>query len=108
MIIFAAAVTSRSPPGGSREHTWEAIASLPDIDNEPAETVASELAHRALTLIQSEFETSTWQAFWAMAVEGSPAADVAQDLGLTVAAVYKAKSRVLHRYGMNLKAGSRH
>jgi RNA polymerase sigma-70 factor (ECF subfamily) len=56
-----------------------------------------ELAHRALELIQAEFEPSTWQAFLRTAVDGRPVAETADELGLTVAAVYKAKSRVVIR-----------
>ncbi len=41
-------------------------------------------------------ETS-WQAFWATSIDGGAAADVARELGLSVAAVYMAKSRVLAR-----------
>ena len=37
----------------------------------------------------------TWQAFWWTSIEGHAAADVARELGLSVAAVYMAKSRVL-------------
>jgi RNA polymerase sigma-70 factor (ECF subfamily) len=40
---------------------------------------------------------STWQAFWRTSIEGQSAADIARDLGLSVAAVYMAKSRVLAR-----------
>src|SRR5262245_23315078 len=40
---------------------------------------------------------STWQAFWRTAVEGQSPKDVAKALGLAVAAVYMAKSRVLAR-----------
>jgi RNA polymerase sigma factor (sigma-70 family) len=39
----------------------------------------------------------TWQAFWRTAVEGRAGKQVAADLGLTVAAVYLARSRVLAR-----------
>jgi RNA polymerase sigma-70 factor (ECF subfamily) len=40
---------------------------------------------------------TTWQAFWRTAVEGQSGKQVAGDLGLTVAAVYNAHSRVLAR-----------
>ena len=40
---------------------------------------------------------ATWQAFWRTAVEGEPARQVAADLGLSVTAVYLARSRVLAR-----------
>ena len=55
------------------------------------------LYRRALQLVQSEFEGRTWEAFWRSAVDGHAPADVAHDLGMTPAAVRKAKSRVLHR-----------
>ena len=35
------------------------------------------IARRALLLMKSEFEASSWQACWKMVVEGRPAADVA-------------------------------
>lgn len=47
--------------------------------------------------IQGEFEATTWQAFIRTAVDGSAAVDVAKELGLSVNAVYVAKSRVLKR-----------
>jgi RNA polymerase sigma-70 factor (ECF subfamily) len=62
----------------------------------PSASVA-ELSQRALDLIQAEFETSTWQAFLRTAVAEQSAADVARELGLSIAAVHKAKSRVLQR-----------
>jgi RNA polymerase sigma factor (sigma-70 family) len=43
------------------------------------------------------FRESTWQAFWRTAVEGKTGPAVAQELGMTVAAVYLAKGRVTAR-----------
>jgi RNA polymerase sigma-70 factor (ECF subfamily) len=40
---------------------------------------------------------STWQAFWRTAVDGHPCKQVAADLGLSVAAVYLARSRIVAR-----------
>jgi RNA polymerase sigma-70 factor (ECF subfamily) len=58
---------------------------------------AHSLWHRALELVKGEFELVTWLAFWRVTVDGEVPADVADDLGMTRHAVYKAKSRVLRR-----------
>lgn len=50
-----------------------------------------------LDLIRGEFSGPTWTAFWERTVEGRPAADIAKDLSMTVAAVHTARSRVLRR-----------
>src|SRR5262245_58636576 len=47
--------------------------------------------------IRGDFQPASWQAFWQTAVEGQPAASVAAMLGISVGAVYTAKSRVLER-----------
>lgn len=47
--------------------------------------------------IQAEFEPTTWQAFYRTAVDNASPADVAEDLGISLNAVYLAKSRVLRR-----------
>jgi RNA polymerase sigma-70 factor (ECF subfamily) len=51
----------------------------------------------ALELVRAEFENRTWEAFWRAVIEGQSPAHVAEDLEMTVQAVYKAKSRVLRR-----------
>jgi RNA polymerase sigma-70 factor (ECF subfamily) len=60
-----------------------------------SEADLSSLYHRALNLVRSEFEEKTWQAFWRAAVDNQSPAVIAADLGVTPAAVRKAKSRVL-------------
>jgi len=55
------------------------------------------LIRRIVEAVRTEFEERTWQAFWRIVVDGRSPAHVAQDLGLTLHAVYKAKSRVLSR-----------
>jgi RNA polymerase sigma-70 factor, ECF subfamily len=52
---------------------------------------------RVLRLMQGEFEENTWRAFWETVAEDRSAAAVADQLGVSVAAVYAAKSRVLRR-----------
>ena len=47
--------------------------------------------------VRGHFQERTWQAFWQTAVEGRPPREVAETLGLSVGAVYIAKSRVLAR-----------
>jgi RNA polymerase sigma-70 factor (ECF subfamily) len=44
-----------------------------------------------------EFALSTWRAFWQTAVRGQGATEVAEALGLSVGAVYVARSRVQAR-----------
>lgn len=60
------------------------------------------LWRRAVELVRAEFEDSTWQAFWRVAVDGQPPAAVAEELSTTVHAVYQAKYRVLRRVRQEL------
>jgi RNA polymerase sigma-70 factor, ECF subfamily len=66
-------------------------------DDDDARAEADELQRRALELVRGEFEERTWQMFWRATVEGRSPVDLAAELGVTPAAVRKAKSRVLHR-----------
>ena len=50
-----------------------------------------------MELIEPEFAPATWQAFQRVTLEGQPAAAVAAPLGLSVNAVWLAKSHVLRR-----------
>jgi RNA polymerase sigma-70 factor (ECF subfamily) len=50
-----------------------------------------------LDLVEEEFEPATLRAFRRLALDGASGAEVAEELGLSVSAVYAAKSRVLAR-----------
>jgi RNA polymerase sigma-70 factor, ECF subfamily len=50
-----------------------------------------------LDLVEEEFEPATVRAFRRLALDGASGAEAAAELGLSVAAVYVAKSRVLQR-----------
>lgn len=55
------------------------------------------LVQRLLPLLEPEFPAHAWRVFHACAVEGHAPADVAAECGISVPAVYAAKSRVLRR-----------
>lgn len=47
--------------------------------------------------MQDSFSPSTWQAFWKLVVEDKTASQVAEELGLSISAVYSSKVRVMRR-----------
>jgi RNA polymerase sigma-70 factor, ECF subfamily len=61
------------------------------------------VARRLLELLEPEFEPSTWRAFRRVVLDGVKAAEVAKELGLSVNAVFIAKSRVLRRLRQELR-----
>jgi len=56
-----------------------------------------QLFARACDQVRRDFQESTWQAFWLTAIQGKSGKEVAGVLGLTTAAVYLAKRRVVER-----------
>ena len=55
------------------------------------------LLQRALPLVQPQFSDKTWDAFRLSTLEGLPAEDVARRLGVSVGAIYVARSRITAR-----------
>jgi RNA polymerase sigma-70 factor (ECF subfamily) len=51
----------------------------------------------ACAQVRKDVSDLTWQAFWRTAHDGQPGKQAAADLGMTVAAVYHARARVLGR-----------
>ncbi|HLW68518.1 MAG TPA: sigma-70 family RNA polymerase sigma factor [Gemmataceae bacterium] len=61
------------------------------------------LVGRALQVMTTDFNPETWKACWAVVAENRPAKEVARDLGMSVNAVYLARSRVLARLRRELE-----
>ena len=85
--------------GGTTAHQGlqQLAAAPPDAHSSEGVVELNGIRRRALELVSGEFESRTWQAFWRATVEGDAPADVAADLGISVWAVYKARSRVLQK-----------
>jgi len=56
-----------------------------------------QLVARAMQLMQSEFQPTTWKACWEFVVVGRSAAEISRELGISENAVHLAKGRVLRR-----------
>ena len=56
-----------------------------------------ELFGRAAVRVRGQFREASWQAFWRTSVEGEEVTEAARALGLSVGAVYIARSRVMAR-----------
>jgi RNA polymerase sigma-70 factor (ECF subfamily) len=85
------------PEGGSDAlERLQDVADLPAGSAEEAEEV-SQLYRRAVEQVRSEFEERTWQMFWRVVIEGRSPVALAEELGVSPAAVRQAKSRVLRR-----------
>jgi RNA polymerase sigma-70 factor, ECF subfamily len=87
---FAGMLDQLEDPDSGISHLW---------DQEHDQHVAG----RLLAMIEPQFAPSTWRAFRRVVLEGARPDAVAAEMGLTVNAVFIAKSRVLQR----LRAESR-
>lgn len=61
-----------------------------------------ELILKALELVRVEFKEPSWKAFWRTAIDGLPTEFVANELGMTAAAVRQARSRIMRRLRLEL------
>jgi RNA polymerase sigma-70 factor (ECF subfamily) len=90
----------RQPQGSGDSAVQEQLDAAPGREND--ETVwrreyEQRLFDWAAEQARSAFQEATWRAFWMTAVEGRSGQEAASELGLTVAAVYLAKGRVVAR-----------
>jgi RNA polymerase sigma-70 factor, ECF subfamily len=92
--------TELAGAGGSeaQERLLQAQSAVWDESDNPCDEGERKILYRrAVELVHKEFAERTWQAFWRVAVDEHRPADVAAALGMSVNAVYLAKSRVLRR-----------
>lgn len=90
----------KQPRGTGDTATQMFLEEQPDTDEEESDwqrKYQQRLFTWAAERIQGEFQEPTWRAFWQLAVEGKSGEEVARSLGMSVGAVYVAKSRVLAR-----------
>jgi RNA polymerase sigma factor (sigma-70 family) len=88
------------PQGSGDTTTNQLLAAQPDTDDGSdlwEIEYQRQLASLAMDHVKSEFQDTTWRAFWLTAVEGIGAAEAAQQVGISPGAIYVAKSRVLAR-----------
>jgi RNA polymerase sigma-70 factor (ECF subfamily) len=75
-------------------HELNSLEARDDLARRLAEEYDLELLERAMQEVQGLVEAHTWEAFRLTAQEGLSGADAAARLNMTVAAVFKARSRV--------------
>lgn len=88
----------RAVGGTDAQQRMQAVPEAEWSDDDPSETaIVRRQLQQALDLIRGEFEERTWQAFLKVQMEGRATDEVGAELGMTPAAVRKARLRVLHR-----------
>ncbi|MCI0683735.1 MAG: sigma-70 family RNA polymerase sigma factor [Gemmataceae bacterium] len=94
------AAQRRGPCGSgdpATRHVLEQV-QAPPVDHEAWEAEWQDRVFAwACAQVRRDVTDSTWKAFWRTAMDGHPTQSVAADLGLTAAAVYLARHRVLAR-----------
>lgn len=92
--------TERREVGSGDSDQWRQVSERLVSESDSAEWDAAyerQLLEFAARQVRADFSETTWSAFWQTAVEGREGRAVAEELGLTVAAVYLAKGRVMAR-----------
>jgi RNA polymerase sigma-70 factor (ECF subfamily) len=101
LMINLLAKQRRHPQGTGRSEIARLLERQPAADGEDSVLFDHEyrrqVFHWAADRIRGGFRDATWKAFWLTAVEGDNVNSVASQLGISVGAVYKARSRVMAR-----------
>lgn len=99
--VFNFLSARRLRPQASGDTSTNQLLDSHPVENDGADVWEVEYQRRlaaiAMERVKKEFQESTWQAFWKTAVEGSSAAEVSKQIGMSTGAIYVAKSRVLAR-----------
>ncbi len=85
------------PVENSSQSSLGRIADLAEAESNWDTEYQKQVVARAIELMKHQFTESTWQACHQYVIEGKPAAEVAENLGVSVWTIYAAKSRLLNR-----------
>lgn len=101
---FRQTATRPEATGGTDayEHLRRFPAPLPEDTQESREADEIKMSHRLLEVLKANFTEQTWQVFWQVTMDRRQPGDVAEEFGMSVGAVYMAKSRVLRRLRQEL------
>jgi RNA polymerase sigma-70 factor (ECF subfamily) len=101
LLLNSLASRRRHPSAGGGTDMLSMLEAVPDPNAEDSAVFEAEYRRRtfewAAAQVREDFKPATWQAFWRTAVDNHEAAVVSTELGLSVGAVYVARSRVLAR-----------
>ena len=87
-----------------REKPVENLSEVPErTDFFSEDEYRRQLTAQALEMIRPEFKATTWQAFISHGIDGRPAAEVAEELGTSIGAVYASRCRVVGRLRVYLQ-----
>ena len=87
----------RQPQAGPALEQLEELASPDSIAEATEAEYRRYLLGRIMQIVQTDFPATTWLIFQQVAIEGRSGVEVAREFGMTVNAVYLARSRVLAR-----------
>lgn len=91
----------RRPVRRAPERTLEALAQVTSVGGD-ARHVSSEFSgrigalRRAMETVRARLQARTWEAFWAVVVDGRDGRDIAAELNMTAHAVHQAVYRTRH------------
>lgn len=88
-----------APRGGTTAHFGlQGVAAQADAGENPEmQEEIDWVRQHAMKILQGDHKPEHWQVFRRVVLEGHTPAEVAKAIGMTVWAVYKVRSRVLHR-----------
>ncbi len=91
----------RHPPAAGGKAPRQVLEELPSREEDAAALWEREYERRmfdwAAEQVRQDCSEQTWQAFWRTAVEGQSGQEAARALGISTAAVYLARRRVMDR-----------
>jgi RNA polymerase sigma-70 factor (ECF subfamily) len=89
----------RHPQARGGTDAQQHLAAIPEPPEDPPTAIIGDrpddgLEHRAIEIVSAGVEEQTWRAFWRYAIDGRTAGEVADELKISVQAVYTANFRV--------------